>query len=62
MNKYTYIDVIQSNYNGYGWEDEAAYETPEEKEGARHDLKEYQIAYAGTGTQVRLVSRRMPNE
>jgi len=65
-NRFTYYVVIQSNH-GNGWDDESHYETNstgymsrEERKLLRHDLKEYRLAYQGTGA-IRTVRRKELN-
>ena len=54
------VKVIQSNYDGHGWDDEAIYDS-DEYGNIRHDLAEYRASTAGMPISYRVITRRVPN-
>ena len=53
------VKVIQANYYGYGWDDEAVYDR-NEYQNIRHDLAEYRASTPGQPIIYRVITRRVP--
>lgn len=62
--KYTYIKVIQQNYNGNGWDDCSEYSNAagySPLSQLKHDLHEYRLSVQGQPISTRVIERRELN-
>lgn len=54
------VKIIQSNYDGHGWDDEGVYYSKEEYANIRHDLAEYRASTSGMPITYRVITRSVP--